>query len=161
MLSTENPYAPPQFDSVSDASRPKSDLENLVMSGHRFVTIPYVVSVVILSFRRGLGGVHVVKTGEWPVGKVIGATAITSLCGWWGFPFGIIWTVISLFHLWKGGSDVTRKLLVQDLGPQEASRIMASAPKPKRPGAIWLARLIILLPVILITAFIILCIVGQ
>jgi hypothetical protein len=147
-----NPYAPPGADPVPGNQEP-SDLEQLVMSGYRFKTIPYVISAVFISFRRSMGGVHEVKTGEWPMGQVIGATCITCLLGWWGFPFGIAWTVISLFHLWGGGQDRTRKILTQVLGAPEAKRILAAAPKPKPPGTIWLVRLLILIPVILIVTF--------
>lgn len=147
-----NPYATPREDPVRRNEEP-SDLEQMVMNGYRFRTIPYVVSVVFMSFRRSMGGVHHVKTGEWPMGQVIGATCVTSLLGWWGFPFGIAWTVISLFQLWGGGKDQTRKILTQALGAPEAKRILAAAPKPKPPGTIWLVRLLILIPVILIAAF--------
>jgi hypothetical protein len=149
-----DPYAPPRENPVVVDQTP-GELEERVMRGYRFMTIPYVVSVMILSFRRSMGGVHEVNTGEWPMGQVIGATFITCLFGWWGIPFGILWTILSLFYLWRGGRDCTREILTQALGAQEAKRILAAAPRPKPPASIWLVRLVILIPVGLFVALVV------
>jgi hypothetical protein len=65
--------------------------------------------------------------------------------------------VICLFYLWRGGKDVTRAVLAASLGEAEAKRILSIAPKPKLPASIWVVRLIIVVPMILVTLFI-LCI---
>ncbi len=144
-----NPYAPPTnlADTPPQASSPLIDS---VMAGGRFITVPYVISVVVLSFKRSMGSVHYVSQGAWPMGEVFSATLITCLLGWWGFPFGLIWTFISLFHLWRGGRDVTGEILTREVGGQEARRILSMAPKPAPPRTIWLVRLIILVPVLVL-----------
>lgn len=127
---------------------------NLVLQGHRFIVVPMVISVVILSFRRSLGGVQVVGPGQWPLGNVFAGTLITSLVGWWGIPFGIFWSFVSLYQLWNGGRDVTYDVLCQHVRPDEARRILQTAPKPRPPAAIWGVRAIILVPVLLIGMFV-------
>lgn len=117
-----------------------------VMDGTRFVTIPYVFSILILSFQRSMGGVHEVRTGEWPGGKMIQATLITCLFGWWGFPFGILFSILSCFYLFLGGRDVTRQVLEKAVSKEEARKILRAAAKPKLPASIWVVRAIILFP---------------
>ena len=151
-MSFVNPYASPVADPT-----PSSPLDNgweeMVMNGRRLVIYPYVFSIVVMTLRRNMAGVHVVETGKWPMGQLMGASLITSLFGWWGLPFGIIWSFINLFHLWNGGRDLTKSVLTEALGKQEAKRILAIAPKPKPPGLIWVVRFIILIPLLAILSF--------
>jgi hypothetical protein len=116
-----------------------------ITNGGRFVTFPYVVSIVIFTFQRNLSGVKLVRTGNWPMHEVISATIITSLAGWWGLPFGPIYSILSLYHLWHGGRDATKEILTNALGGAEAVRILPNSPKPEPPKLIWVARIIILL----------------
>lgn len=143
------PQAPPPIPASESPG-----LVEAVMAGQRLVIVPYVFSVVILSFKRSMGGVHLVKTGGWPMGKIFGASCITALFGWIGMPMGIIWTVICLFYLWSGGKDVTRAVLAASVGEAEAKRILKTAPKPKLPASIWFVRMIIVIPMTLLTLLI-------
>ena len=120
-----------------------------VMDGTRFVTIPFIFSIFILSFKRHIGGVHEVRSGEFPIGGLAKAAAVTALFGWWGFPFGILWSLLTTFYLWRGGRDQTLEILKNTVGPQEAKRILSIAPKPKLPPTIWLVRAIAITPICL------------
>lgn len=120
-----------------------------VMQGSRYVIYPFVVSILVLSFRRNFGGVRVVRTGSWPIVPLFGAALTTIALGWWGFPWGLIWSPIALFQLWNGGRDFTKDILSNEIGMPEAQRVLAMAPKPKPPASIWLVRLMILVPVFL------------
>lgn len=144
-----NPYASPTTDPIPPPPITHPIVE-AVMAGHRYITIPYVFSVVVMSFRRSMGGVHTVRTGEWPMGALIGASCITLFVGWWGIPWGFIWSALTLVSLWRGGKDVTKEVLTNVIGAAEAKRILAVAPKPKPPGSIWLVRAMVLVPVILV-----------
>ena len=128
-----------------------------VMNGQRFVIVPYVFSLILWTSQRSMGGVHVVKTGEWPMRQLFGAACITSLFGWCGIPRGIPWTIVNLIYLWRGGRDVTLLLLTPSVGIEEARRILATAPKPKPPASIWYLRLLILVPLAILTVLL-LCI---
>lgn len=134
-------YAPKkEYTSIAEA----------VTDGTRFIVIPFVFSIIIVSFRRHLGGVYRVHDHEFPISKLFLATLITMLFGWWGIPFGIIWSVISMFQLWNGGKDVTLEILQDEVGKEEAVRIIKAARKPKKPASLWLVRGLILLPFILL-----------
>lgn len=41
---------------------------------------------------------------------------LSLLFGWWGFPFGLIYTPISLFQSLSGGKDITREVMAQATG---------------------------------------------
>ncbi len=128
---------------------PEHPVIDEVMAGRRFVTYPYVVSLLVMSFNRNMGGVRVVSRDQWPMLPLFSATFITTFFGWWGFPWGIIWSPLSLFHLWRGGRDSTLDVLASAVGHADARRVLAVAPKPKPPACIWLVRLLILMPVLL------------
>lgn len=95
------------------------------------MTIPYVISVVVLTFQRNMGGgLHEIRTGEYPIGKMIPAALVTVLIGFWGFPFGILFSILTCFYLWKGGRDATREILEDAVGREEALKILKAAPNP-------------------------------
>lgn len=139
-------YLPPELPEAT-SSHP---VVLSVMAGQRYVIYPYVASALIMTFRRSMGSVRVVETGQWPMGPLFGATAITTLFGWWGFPWGLVWSPAALFNLWRGGRDATKEILADVVGAPEAKRILAVAPKPKLPATIWLARAVILVPILLV-----------
>jgi len=119
-----------------------------VLAGKRYVTYPYVVSVLVLTFRRSLGDARLVATNQWPMGPLFFATILTMTFGWWGFPWGLVKTPLALLDLWKGGHDYTREMLSVIAGAPEAKRILSIAPQPKPPTAIWLVRSVILMPLL-------------
>ena len=59
----------------------------------RVVAFPYVISIIIMSFKRFEAGIfcHYCRSA-----KSAKCAAISLLFGWWGFPFGIFWTLESL-----------------------------------------------------------------
>lgn len=78
-------------------------------SGARFVVFPYAISIVIMTFRRS-SDVHFVRKGEGTLGMALPYILITLFLGWWGFPWGPIWSITSLVQNLGGGKDVTAEL---------------------------------------------------
>lgn len=77
-----------------------------IAAGDRFVIFPWVVSVLILTTRQ-LSAVHRVRPGE-GTGRVAMPYVVASLVfGWWGFPWGPIWTIRWVVRNLRGGVDVT------------------------------------------------------
>lgn len=68
----------------------------------RFVAYPFVFSVVFLTFRRALTGLWC-KTHRAQNQTLAGL--ISSIFGWIGFPFGLIFTPFAIFQLAKGGDQ--------------------------------------------------------
>jgi len=82
------------------------EVEFEVSRGARFIVYQYAFSVVIMSFRRN-SPVTYVKAGENVVVKGLPWTLLTFLVGWWGFPWGLIYTPQVLYKNLQGGTDVT------------------------------------------------------
>jgi hypothetical protein len=80
-----------------------------VQRGAKFVFFYYSVSVIVMSFRRP-SPVYFIRPGQNALGKALPWTLLTLLAGWWGIPWGPIYTVQSLLVNFKGGKDVTVEL---------------------------------------------------
>ena len=78
--------------------------------GARFVIYQYCVSILILTFKRP-SGIFLIRAGESPVGRGLVYSLISILFGWWGIPWGPIYTVQSLARNFGGGLDVTEQVL--------------------------------------------------
>jgi hypothetical protein len=78
--------------------------------GGRFVIFQYAISVIVMSFRRP-SDVYFIRSGEGTASKSIGFTILTLLAGWWGIPFGPIFTIQCLLTNLRGGKDVTGQIL--------------------------------------------------
>ena len=80
-----------------------------IQRGGKFVVFPYTISLVVITFSRN-SEVRFVKAGEGTFGAALPYILISFFFGWWGFPFGLIYTPISLFHCLSGGKDVTNEV---------------------------------------------------
>lgn len=74
--------------------------------GARFVAFQYCISVFIMSFRRS-SDVYFIRAGESTLARSLGFTVVSLLFGWWGIPWGPIFTIQSLFINLRGGRDLT------------------------------------------------------
>jgi hypothetical protein len=86
------------------------ELNNELAQGARFVTYQYCISVIIMSFRRG-SNIHFIRNGESAVKRGLGFVALTAALGWWGIPWGPIFSIQSLATNLGGGKDVTDAVL--------------------------------------------------
>src|SRR5579859_2877794 len=77
--------------------------------GAKFVFYTYCVSVIVMTFKRS-SPVYFVRHGESAVSKGLPYCLISLLLGWWGIPWGPIWTVTTLVNNLKGGKDVTAQI---------------------------------------------------
>jgi hypothetical protein len=78
--------------------------------GGRFVVFQYCVSIVVMTFRRP-SSIHFVRAGEGAFSKGLVCTLVSLTLGWWGLPWGPIYTIGSVFTNLGGGKDVTREVL--------------------------------------------------
>jgi hypothetical protein len=78
--------------------------------GAKFVIYQYCISVIIMTFRRP-SNIYFVRAGQSAVAKGLGFSAISLLFGWWGLPWGPIYTIGSFITNFGGGRDVTQDVL--------------------------------------------------
>jgi hypothetical protein len=102
-------------------------IQQEVARGGKFVTYSYCFSVVVMTFRRSTG-IYFIRSGENAAAKGMQWTLISLFAGWWGFPWGLIYTPMALIQNFKGGKDVTREVMGQ---------MMQSAATPPPPPGSW------------------------
>lgn len=93
------------------AGMTNQELRAAVEAGGRFVVYEYVFSVVIMTFQRS-SRVFFVPAGKSRLVQGLPYTAISMLFGWWGFPWGFIFTPISIVRNLSGGKDVTKDVIL-------------------------------------------------
>jgi hypothetical protein len=75
-------------------------------SGARFVFFEYCISLVFVTLRRP-SSVVLLRPGERGLARGLPYTLLTLLLGWWGLPWGVIYTPLAVFTNLRGGRDVT------------------------------------------------------
>lgn len=108
-----------------------SDLERQVLEGGRFVIYQYCISILVMTFKRP-SIITFLRNNEDGGMHAFGYSLISLVAGWWGFPWGPIWTIATLINNLRGGTDVTEAVLAQKIGPARAAWIMAQR-KPPQP----------------------------
>lgn len=88
--------------------------------GGRVVEFSWCVSVVVITFRRS--SVVLVRAGESAFAAGLPYTLLSLVAGWWGFPFGLIFTPLAVIQNLLGGKDHTES-------------VRASLPRPQAQGA--------------------------
>jgi hypothetical protein len=63
-----------------------------------------------MTFKRG-SDIYFIKAGESTIKHSIGFTLITLFFGWWGIPWGPIYSIGALYSNLTGGKDMTQEIL--------------------------------------------------
>jgi len=82
------------------------DVQDEVNDGGKFVIYSYCFSVIVMTFKRGTD-IYFVRPGQSRFAKGLPFFLISFLFGWWGLPWGIIYTIQTLAINIGGGKDVT------------------------------------------------------
>jgi hypothetical protein len=101
----------------------KAQVQEEVQRGGKFVFYQYCVSVIVVTFKRS-SSIYFLKAGESRLTKGLLFSAVSLLTGWWGIPWGPIYTVQTIAKNFSGGRDITRELMA----PSAAG---AAAPIPQ------------------------------
>ena len=86
------------------------ELQQELQQGGKFVMYQYCISIIILTFRRS-SNVYFIRHDENALIKGLPFTLLSLVLGWWGIPWGPIYTVQSIWVNFKGGKDVTSEVL--------------------------------------------------
>lgn len=85
-------------------------LGQALQAGGKFVIYQYCISIIFMTFKRP-SAIYFIPAGQGAIGKGIGFTLLSLLLGWWGIPWGPIYTVGSVYHNFRGGKDVTSEVV--------------------------------------------------
>ncbi|GDY11964.1 hypothetical protein LBMAG53_08420 [Planctomycetota bacterium] len=83
------------------------DFEREMENGGRFVMYSYAISILIMTFKQPTS-IYFVKGGESRLVKGLPWTGVTAVLGWWGIPWGPIYSIGCIAGNFAGGTDVTR-----------------------------------------------------
>lgn len=81
-----------------------------LQKGARFVVYEYAISILVMTFHRS-SDITFIKADENAVVKGLGFSFLTLFLGWWGIPWGPIRSVQVLITNFKGGKDVTDRVI--------------------------------------------------
>lgn len=90
-------------------SRSIDAIEAELGQGGKFVIFTFVISVVLMTFRRPTA-IYYIPPGSGAAKYAAGPTLTTLLLGLWGIPWGPIYTIQALFNNLRGGKDVTEAM---------------------------------------------------
>lgn len=89
--------------------RSVAQLERELRNGGKFVVYLWVVSLLIVTFKRP-SAVHYIAPRESALTRGLPYTLCSVLFGWWGIPWGIIYTGQAILENSTGGKDVTDEM---------------------------------------------------
>jgi len=101
--------------------------------GAKFVIYNYCISVIVMTFKRG-SDIYYIRPGENRIVKGLGFTLLSLVAGWWGFPWGPIYTVTSLVTNFSGGKDVTAEVAASILPRATAYAPVGAGYPQQQPG---------------------------
>lgn len=87
-----------------------ADVEWGVRDGGKFVIYQYCFSILIMTFRRSSSIYYIPPRGNGFL-KHLPFTLISLIVGWWGIPWGFIYTPWVIISNLSGGKDVTKEVM--------------------------------------------------
>ena len=91
-----------------------------LQQGGKFVMYQYCISLLIITFKRS-SNIYFISHSDNAVVKGLPFTLLSLVLGWWGIPWGPIYTIQSIWVNFNGGKDVTQEV---------AASIMALSQNP-------------------------------
>jgi hypothetical protein len=78
--------------------------------GAKFVIYQFTISIIVMTFRRS-SDVYFVRASENSTVKGLPYTLLTFVLGWWGIPWGPIYSIGALYNNLTGGKNITEEIL--------------------------------------------------
>lgn len=100
------------------------DIQSELERGGRFVVYSYCISIIVMTFKRPTS-IYFLRAGESGFTKGLPFTLISIVFGWWGIPWGPIYTIGSLISNLSGGKNVTGEVVQSLASPEPAQNIHA------------------------------------
>ncbi len=85
-------------------------LQQEIQQGGKFVIYQYCISVLVITFKRS-SNIYFITHEQNAVVKGLPFTLISLVLGWWGIPWGPIYTIQGIWVNFKGGRDVTNEVI--------------------------------------------------
>ena len=101
-----------------------------VANGGKFVQFDYAISIIVMTFKRSTD-IYFVRHDRshwkhsWPF------TLCSLFIGWWGLPWGLIYTPMALYTNLSGGRDLTAEVMVLYKDNNVSAQEVAGMEKPR------------------------------
>ena len=102
----------------------RADVAQALAAGRRFVFYEYCISLVVVTLRRP-SALHILPVGSRGILRGVPYVLVSLLLGWWGVPWGIVYTPLSLITNLTGGCDVTAQVRALLAKPQAPDALVA------------------------------------
>ena len=86
------------------------ELHEELENGGKFVIYKYCISIMVLTFQRP-SAIHFIRSDQSAVVHGLKYSLMSVITGWWGIPWGPIYTIGSLYTNFRGGQDVTSDVI--------------------------------------------------
>lgn len=100
----------------------EGDIRAAVHAGGRFVVYQYCISVLVVSFKRA-SNIYFITPGESAFTKGLPFSLISLILGWWGIPWGPIWSIATIYTNCSGGKNVTDAVVRSLSAPPPVARV--------------------------------------
>ncbi len=87
-----------------------AELKQKVAAGAKFVYFEYTVSIVVATFKRPTD-IYFIDAHESAAKHSWHLSTLTGIMGWWGIPWGPIYTIGTFVTNFGGGKDVTAEVM--------------------------------------------------
>ncbi len=109
-------------------------LRDLMARGGRFVYFEYCLSCIAVTFRQS-SAVYWIGPGRWAWVRGCPYTLLSLLFGWWGLPWGVIYTPVAVFTNLTGGRDISADMLAGiEKDPRGFAEVCRAAGMPVAQG---------------------------
>lgn len=85
-------------------------VQDEVRQGAKFVVFSYAMSFLVVTLKRS-SDVTFIRAGQSAFVASLPYTLLSMFLGWWGFPWGLIYTPMAIIENLGGGKDVTREVM--------------------------------------------------
>jgi hypothetical protein len=85
-------------------------LQAEIQQGGKFVMYQYCISLLVITFKR-FSNIYFISHEQNAVVKGLPFTLLSLVLGWWGIPWGPIYTIQGVWINFSGGKDVTQEVL--------------------------------------------------
>jgi len=92
---------------IADLTR--QEIDAAVADGARFVFYEYCISLILVTFRQP-SPIYFLRPSSRGVARGLPYVGVSLLLGWWGLPWGVLYTVTAIFANLRGGRDVTSQI---------------------------------------------------
>jgi hypothetical protein len=87
----------------------RQELEAQIRAGGRFVFFEYCISFLIFTLRHS-SPIFFLRAGQWVWVRGLPFSLVSLVLGWWGVPWGVVYTPLTIVANSLGGRDITSEI---------------------------------------------------